>query len=108
LGYLEIYTDSGMKGVGWSFTNGQGNDVLVTAIQSLARRLKNRKLSDFTQNMAETQRKMCGGQIRFMSPERGVLQLASCAVLNALWDLWVSCGKQRAASNDVLVGNANA
>jgi len=23
-----------------------------------------------------------------MSPERGVLQLATCAVLNAIWDLW--------------------
>ena len=23
-----------------------------------------------------------------MSPERGVMQLATCAVLNAIWDLW--------------------
>ncbi|KAJ9613885.1 hypothetical protein H2200_002021 [Cladophialophora chaetospira] len=38
--------------------------------------------------MGETQRKMVSGQIRFMSPERGVLQLATCAVLNAIWDLW--------------------
>lgn len=28
------------------------------------------------------------GQIRFMSPERGVMQLAACAILNAVWDLW--------------------
>lgn len=38
--------------------------------------------------MAATQRKLQSGQIRFMSPERGVLQLATCAVLNAIWDLW--------------------
>lgn len=38
--------------------------------------------------MGEFQRKIVSGQIRFMSPERGVLQLATCAVLNALWDLW--------------------
>lgn len=38
--------------------------------------------------MASTQRKLVSGQIRFMSPERGVLQLATCAVLNAVWDLW--------------------
>lgn len=38
--------------------------------------------------MGLTQRKLQSGQIRFMSPERGVLQLATCAVLNALWDLW--------------------
>lgn len=38
--------------------------------------------------MAATQRKFQSGQIRFMSPERGVLQLATNAVLNAIWDLW--------------------
>lgn len=25
-GYLELFTDSDLKGVGWSFTNGQGNE----------------------------------------------------------------------------------
>lgn len=62
--------------------------MLCTAIQSLARRLVNRKLSDWTKDMAATQRKFQSGQIRFMSPERGVLQLATCAILNAIWDLW--------------------
>lgn len=38
--------------------------------------------------MRATQRNMGSGQIRFMSPERGVLQLAVCAVLNSIWDLW--------------------
>ena len=64
------------------------SSVLCTAIQSLARRLVGRELSDFTSDMAATQRKMGSGQVRFMSPERGVLQLATCAVLNAIWDLW--------------------
>ena len=41
-----------------------------------------------TRHMKATQRNMGSGQIRFMSPERGVLQLATCAVLNAIWDLW--------------------
>lgn len=26
LGYLELETDAGVKGVGWSFSNGQGNE----------------------------------------------------------------------------------
>lgn len=38
--------------------------------------------------MADTQRKIVSGQLRFMSPERGIVQLASCTVLNAIWDLW--------------------
>jgi L-galactonate dehydratase len=62
--------------------------VLCVAIRSLAPRLLGRKLSSLTSNMGDTQRRMVSGQIRFMSPERGVLQLATCAVLNAIWDLW--------------------
>jgi len=38
--------------------------------------------------MGKTQRKLQSEQIRFMSPERGVLHSATCAVLNAIWDLW--------------------
>lgn len=44
--------------------------------------------------MGQTQRKLQSGQIRFMSPERGVLQLATCAVLNAIWDLWAKAVKK--------------
>lgn len=88
-GYLQYHTDeSSLVGTGWSFSNGQGNEVLCAAINSLAPRFVGRKLSSLTANMAETQRKVVSGQVRFMSPERGVLQLASCAVLNAIWDLW--------------------
>ncbi|KPI41910.1 L-galactonate dehydratase [Cyphellophora attinorum] len=87
-GYLQFQTDGEHIGTGWSFSNGQGNDVLCAAIRSLAPRYVGRKLSSLTANMAETQRKCVSGQVRFMSPERGVLQLACCAVLNALWDLW--------------------
>ncbi|KAL1851647.1 hypothetical protein VTK73DRAFT_9393 [Phialemonium thermophilum] len=87
-GYLQYQTDAGLVGTGWSFANGQGNDVLCTAIRSLAPRFVGRTLSSLTANMGQTQRKISSGQIRFMSPERGVLQLATNAVLNAVWDLW--------------------
>jgi L-galactonate dehydratase len=87
-GYLQFQTDGELTGTGWSFSNGQGNDVLCTAIRSLAPRYVGRRLSSLTANMGETQRNVVSGQIRFMSPERGVLQLASCAILNAIWDLW--------------------
>lgn len=88
LGYLQFQTNTDLIGTGWSFSNGQGNDVLCTAIRSLAPRYVGRKVSSLTANMGDTQRKVVSGQIRFMSPERGVLQLASCAILNAIWDLW--------------------
>lgn len=62
--------------------------VLCAAIKALAPRLVGRSLSDLTANMGELQRKLSSGQLRFMAPERGVNQLATCAVLNAVWDLW--------------------
>ncbi|PSK37357.1 L-galactonate dehydratase [Elsinoe australis] len=87
-GYLQYHTDTGLVGTGWSFSNGQGNEVLCAAIKALAPRLVGRSLSDLTANMGELQRKLSSGQLRFMAPERGVNQLATCAVLNAVWDLW--------------------
>ncbi len=68
--------------------------VLCTAIRSLAPRFVGRTLMSLTENMGITQRKLQSGQIRFMSPERGVLQLATCAVLNAIWDLWAKAEKK--------------
>ncbi|CAH0000538.1 unnamed protein product [Clonostachys byssicola] len=94
-GYLQYTTSvDGLVGTGWSFANGQGNDVLCTAIKSLAPRLIGRTLGSLIKNMGVTQRKLQSGQIRFMSPERGVLQLATCAVLNAVWDLWAKAEKK--------------
>nr|XP_018259493.1 uncharacterized protein I303_07561 [Kwoniella dejecticola CBS 10117]OBR81651.1 hypothetical protein I303_07561 [Kwoniella dejecticola CBS 10117] len=88
LGYLQYHTDSGLIGTGSSFSNGQGNEILCVAIQALAPRFVGQKLSAITTDFRSTHRALLSGQIRFMSPERGVLQLACNAVLNALWDLW--------------------
>jgi L-galactonate dehydratase len=41
--------------------------------------------------MGQTQREIGSGQPRFISPERGLMQIAQCAILNALWDLWAKC-----------------
>ncbi|KAI0098016.1 enolase C-terminal domain-like protein [Nemania sp. FL0031] len=94
-GYLQYKTNiHELLGTGWSFANGQGNEILCTAIKSLAPRLVGRTLGSLVSNMGLTQRKLQSGQIRFMSPERGVLQLATCAVLNAIWDLWAKSQKK--------------
>ncbi|GMK54053.1 hypothetical protein CspeluHIS016_0106390 [Cutaneotrichosporon spelunceum] len=88
-GYIVYDTDvPGLEGIGWSFSNGQGNEVLCAGIKCLAPRFVGRKLSSITSDFATTHRNFLGGQTRFMSPERGVMQLASNAILNALWDMW--------------------
>ncbi|KAI1121212.1 enolase C-terminal domain-like protein [Nemania abortiva] len=94
-GYLQYQTNMHeLIGTGWSFANGQGNEILCVAIKSLAPRLVGRTLGSLVSNMGLTQRKLQSGQIRFMSPERGILQLATCAVLNAIWDLWAKSQKK--------------
>ncbi|GFZ46521.1 L-galactonate dehydratase [Saitozyma sp. JCM 24511] len=70
-GRVYLHTNTEHIGVGWSFANGLGTD-----------------LGSITSNFASFHRSFLGGQIRFMSPERGVMQLAACACLNAIWDLW--------------------
>ena len=62
--------------------------VLCKGIEALAPRFVGHTLASITENFAKTHRNLLGGQIRYMSPERGVMQLANNAILNALWDLW--------------------
>ncbi|RSH90476.1 hypothetical protein EHS25_001081 [Saitozyma podzolica] len=88
LGYLQYHTDKGLIGTGFSFSNGQGNEVLCAGIRALAPRYIGRSLASIIADFGKTHRNLLSGQIRFMSPERGVMQLAANAVLNALWDLW--------------------
>jgi L-galactonate dehydratase len=62
--------------------------VLCAGIRALAPRYIGRSLASIIADFGKTHRNLLSGQIRFMSPERGVMQLAANAVLNALWDLW--------------------
>ena len=68
--------------------------VLCAGIRCLAPRFIGHKLSEFTSDMGKTQREIGQGQPRFISPERGLMQLAQCAILNAIWDLWAKCEKK--------------
>ena len=68
--------------------------VLCAGIKCLAPRFIGHKLSEFTSNMGQTQREIGQGQPRFISPERGLMQLAQTALLNALWDLWAKNEKK--------------
>jgi L-galactonate dehydratase len=45
-------------------------------------------------DFGQTHHDFVRGQIRHMSPERGVLQLATAACLNAIWDMWAKVLKK--------------
>lgn len=87
--YVIFYTDSKLEGHGMTFTCGRGNDVVCAAIEQLALKFVNRKLSDLVSDMRATHR-ICTGdsQLRWIGPEKGVIHLATGAVINAIWDLW--------------------
>ncbi|CAA9566631.1 MAG: L-fuconate dehydratase [uncultured Thermomicrobiales bacterium] len=89
--YAILRTDSpdGHEGHGLTFTIGRGNELCVAAIKALAPRLVGRTLESCTADMGAFWRHMVGdSQLRWVGPEKGVIHLATAALVNALWDLW--------------------
>jgi L-fuconate dehydratase len=89
--YVILKTDhpSGLEGHGMTFTIGRGNELCVAAIRSLASLVLGRALESFTADMGAFWRHMVGdSQLRWIGPEKGVIHLATAAIVNAVWDLW--------------------
>ena len=89
--YVVLETDrsDGLAGHGMTFTIGRGNDLCVAAIRVLAPLLMGRTLESFTADMAGFWRHLTGdSQLRWVGPDKGVIHLATAAVVNAVWDLW--------------------
>lgn len=89
--YVILQTDSpeGLEGHGMTFTIGRGNELCVAAIEALAPLVVGRTLESFTEDMGAFWRHVSGdSQLRWLGPEKGVIHLATAAVVNAVWDLW--------------------
>ena len=89
--YVVLKTDSprGLEGHGLTFTLGRGNEVCVAAIQALKPLLVGRELESITTDMRKFWRRITSdGQLRWVGPEKGVIHLATAAVVNGLWDLY--------------------
>lgn len=87
--YVILKTDQGVEGHGLTFTIGRGNDLCVAAIEVLAPLVVGRTLESFTENMGTFWRHITGdSQLRWVGPEKGVIHLATAAVVNAVWDLY--------------------
>ena len=89
--YVVLHTDNqeGLEGHGLTFTIGRGNEICVAAIGALAPLIVGRTLESFTTDMAGFWRHITGdSQLRWLGPEKGVIHLATAAVVNAVWDLW--------------------
>jgi L-fuconate dehydratase len=85
---LETDSSRGLEGHGLAFTIGRGNDLVVAAIAPLAAQVVGRHLSSITENWGGFWRELTSdSQLRWLGPEKGVIHLATAAVVNALWDL---------------------
>jgi L-fuconate dehydratase len=90
--YVVLETDhpGGIEGHGLTFTVGRGTEIVVAAAKVLAPMVVGRELEAITADMAGFWREITGGdsQLRWIGPEKGVIHLATAAVVNAVWDLW--------------------
>jgi L-fuconate dehydratase len=95
--YVVLQTDSphGLAGHGLTFTIGRGNELCVAAIQALGPLVVGKTLESFTADMGAFWHMITGdSQLRWVGPEKGVIHLATAAVVNAVWDLYAkSVGK---------------
>ncbi|HLG77194.1 MAG TPA: L-fuconate dehydratase [Ktedonobacteraceae bacterium] len=89
--YVILHTDhpSGLAGHGLTFTIGRGTEVCVAAIEALAPLVVGHTLESFTTDMGAFWHAITGdSQLRWLGPEKGVIHLATAAVVNAVWDLY--------------------
>lgn len=88
--YVILKTNvSGMEGHGLTFTIGRGNDLCGAAIQTLAPMVKGESFDTIKQDFGKFWKKITGdSQLRWLGPDKGVVHLATGAIVNALWDLY--------------------
>jgi L-fuconate dehydratase len=89
--YVILETDDprGLAGHGFTFTIGRGNELCVAAIESLAPLVRGLTLEKFISDSVGVWYALAGeSQLRWVGPEKGVIHLATAAIVNALWDLW--------------------
>jgi L-fuconate dehydratase len=88
--YVVLRTDAGdgLEGHGLTFTIGRGTEVVVAAVDALRRLVVGRSVEDLETDLGGFWRDLVGdSQLRWIGPEKGVIHLATAAVVNAAWDL---------------------
>ncbi|HYI96805.1 MAG TPA: L-fuconate dehydratase [Bryobacteraceae bacterium] len=94
--YVLLKTSPGsLEGHGLTFTIGRGNELCVAAVEALKPLIVGKTLESFTTDMGAFWRMITGdSQLRWVGPEKGVIHLATAAVVNAVWDLWAKAERK--------------
>jgi L-fuconate dehydratase len=89
--YVVLHTDAGdgLEGHGFTFTIGRGTEVVCAAIDALRPLFMHWPIEDACADMGAFWRTVTrDSQLRWIGPEKGVIHLATAAVVNAMWDLF--------------------
>ncbi|WP_420604182.1 L-fuconate dehydratase [Flagellimonas sp.] len=89
--YVILKTDhpENLEGHGLTFTIGRGNEICASAIKSMSHLLVGKTLDSFIKDMSGFWKMITGdSQLRWLGPEKGVIHLATGALVNAVWDLY--------------------
>jgi L-fuconate dehydratase len=89
--YVILQTDSpqGLKGHGLTFTIGRGNELCVAAVNALKPLILGRAVESLTRDLGAFWKDITAdSQLRWVGPEKGVIHLATAAIVNAVWDLY--------------------
>ena len=93
--YCILETNTGLEGHGLTFTLGRGTDLVAQALSYLTRYVVNRPLNSLTEDMCAFSRQLTDdSQFRWLGPEKGVIHLATGALINAVWDLYARSEKK--------------
>ena len=93
--YVIVETDGGLEGHGLTFTNGRGNELTVAAVHALQHHVIGLSLDEIKSDMRGLYRKLTvDPQLRWLGPEKGILHMATGALLNAVWDLWAKAERK--------------
>ncbi len=85
----QLHDDSGLKGSGFAFTLGEGNDLVCKAAQFYAEKLKGKDIEELMADFGTIFNKFSNEQqFRWLGPHKGVVHLGLASVTNACYDLW--------------------
>jgi L-fuconate dehydratase len=89
--YVALETDDpgGLTGHGLTFTIGRGTELCVAAIEALAPHVVGSTVEELVADLGGLWRRLVtDSQLRWLGPEKGVIHLATAAIVNAVWDLY--------------------
>ena len=82
--YVILRTGGAYDGHGFTFTIGRGNEICKAAIDALTPLVIGQTVDD----LGEFAKRLThDSQMRWLGPEKGVVHLATAAIVNAAWDL---------------------